>query len=68
MGDEGFLEQVVDRWRMSGIGSGGDMPSQVAMMADAVGLTNNSISDAVADADAGIVAPTRHSPASEIPT
>ncbi|MEQ1716456.1 MAG: DUF87 domain-containing protein [Hyphomicrobium sp.] len=39
MGDEGFLEQVVDRWRASGIGSGGDMSSQVAMMADAVGLT-----------------------------
>jgi uncharacterized protein len=42
MGDEGFLEQVVDRWRMSGIGNGGDMASQLAMMADAVGLTGNS--------------------------
>lgn len=36
MGDEGFLEQVVDRWRMSGIGSGGDMSQQLAMMADAM--------------------------------
>jgi uncharacterized protein len=42
MGDEGFLEQVVDRWRMSGIGSGGDMSQQMAMMADAVGITGNT--------------------------
>ena len=39
MGDEGFLEQVVDRWRLSGIGAGGDMSQQLAMMADAVGIT-----------------------------
>ncbi len=38
MEDEGFLEQVVDRWRLSGIGSGGDMSQQLAMMADAMGI------------------------------
>ncbi len=42
MGDEGFLEQVVDRWRMSGIGTGGDLTQQLAMMADAVGISSNA--------------------------
>ena len=42
MGDEGFLEQVVERWRMSGIGSGGDMGQQLAMMAEAVGIHGNT--------------------------
>jgi DNA helicase HerA-like ATPase len=45
LGDEGFLEQVVDRWRMSGIGSGGDMSQQMAMMADAVGIAGNAETD-----------------------
>lgn len=35
LGDEGFLEQVVDRWRASGVG-GGDTSSQMAMMAEAL--------------------------------
>ena len=43
--DEGFLEQVVDRWRMSGIGSGGDMSQQLAMMADAMGISSTPESD-----------------------
>ena len=38
-GDEGFLEQVVDRWRASGIGMGGDMSQQMGMMAEAMGIT-----------------------------
>ena len=38
MGDEGFLEQVVDRWRASGIGTGGDMTQQLTMMAEAMGI------------------------------
>jgi hypothetical protein len=54
MGDEGFLEQVVDRWRMSGIGSGGDISSQVAMMADAVGIS------AAQDHDADFDTPQSH--------
>ncbi|MBR2537642.1 MAG: ATP-binding protein [Hyphomicrobium sp.] len=48
MGDEGFLEQVVDRWRMSGIGSGGDMSQQLAMMADAMGLPQGEDDEFVA--------------------
>ena len=43
--DEGFLEQVVDKWRMSGIGTGGDMGQQLAMMADAMGIAGNPESD-----------------------
>jgi len=48
LGDEGFLEQVVDRWRASGIGTGGDLSQQVAMMADAVGIaeTQEPVSEA----------------------
>ena len=42
LGDEGFLEQVVERWRASGIGSAGDMSSQLAMMAEAMGITSNA--------------------------
>ena len=40
MGDEGFLEQVVDKWRASGIGTGGDMSQQLSMMADAMSIPN----------------------------
>ena len=46
MGDEGFLEQVVDRWRASGIGSGGDMSQQLAMMADAMGISGSEEQEA----------------------
>ncbi len=49
MGDEGFLEQVVDRWRLSGLGSGGDMSQQLAMMADAVGISGNSDADEIGE-------------------
>ena len=45
LGDEGFLEQVVDRWRLSGIGSGGDMGSQLAMMADAMAIPHQDEGD-----------------------
>ncbi len=40
IGDEGFLEQVVERWRMAGIGSAGDASTQAAMMADALGIAD----------------------------
>ena len=48
-GDEGFLEQVVDRWRASGIGMGGDMSQQMGMMAEAMGLTAPENSTPVAE-------------------
>jgi hypothetical protein len=41
VGDEGFLEQIVERWRSSGTGSG-DTTQQVAMFAEAMGLTPSS--------------------------
>lgn len=41
MGDEGFLEQVVDRWRSSGIAMS-DTNNTVAMMADAMGITSSN--------------------------
>lgn len=46
VGDEGFLEQVVDRWRASGIGMGGDMSQQVSAMAEAMGITPDALPDA----------------------
>ena len=59
MGDEGFLEQVVERWRMSGIGSGGDISTQVAMMADAVGITSSPAAE-TQDHDADYGQPNTH--------
>ncbi|RUP08196.1 DUF87 domain-containing protein [Hyphomicrobium sp.] len=38
LGDEGFLDQIVERWRSSGIPATGDGPHHLAMMADALGL------------------------------
>ena len=38
IGDENFLETIVDRWRTAGLGSGGDTSQQVAMMAEAMGF------------------------------
>ncbi len=40
--DEGFLEQVVERWRASGVGSAGDAAQQAAMMADAIGFSSRN--------------------------
>ncbi len=48
-GDEGFLEQVVDRWRASGIGMGGDMSQQMGMMAEAMGLTASENNTPIAE-------------------
>ncbi|HXF55923.1 MAG TPA: DUF87 domain-containing protein [Hyphomicrobiaceae bacterium] len=41
VGDEGFLEQIVERWRSAGTGSGGDTTQQVALFAEAMGLTSS---------------------------
>ncbi len=41
VGDEGFLEQVVERWRSAGIGTSGDATTQAAMMADALGISSH---------------------------
>lgn len=45
LGDEAFLEQVVERWRSAGIGSSGDATQQAAMMADALGLAGETEAD-----------------------
>ncbi|MGE5267968.1 MAG: ATP-binding protein [Deltaproteobacteria bacterium] len=39
VGDENFLEQVVDRWRAAGAGHGVDTNHQAAMLADAMTIT-----------------------------
>lgn len=41
LGDEGFLEQVVERWRQSGLGAGNDLAHNLSMMAEAVGIGPN---------------------------
>lgn len=38
VGDEGFLEQVVEKWRSSDIGAGTDAAQHAAMMADGLGI------------------------------
>lgn len=38
VGDEGFLEQVVEKWRLAGLGSAGDLASQISMMAEAMNI------------------------------
>ena len=38
LGDEGFLEQIVERWRASGIPATQDTSASLSMMAEAIGL------------------------------
>ncbi len=38
VGDENFLDQVVERWRTAGTGHGVDLNQQAAMLADAMGI------------------------------
>ncbi len=42
VGDENFLEQVVERWRAAGSGAGTDPTMQMAMFAEAMGLSGVS--------------------------
>ena len=42
VGDENFLEQVVERWRASGSGPGTDATAQMAMFAEAMSLSTNN--------------------------
>lgn len=48
LGDEGFLEQVVERWRQSGLGAGGDLSHNLNMMAEAMGISGNEQAQAAA--------------------
>ncbi|HRD76914.1 MAG TPA: DUF87 domain-containing protein, partial [Hyphomicrobiaceae bacterium] len=41
IGDEAFLEQIVERWRNSASGAGGDHGRQLAMLADAMGIADD---------------------------
>ncbi|RUO99932.1 DUF87 domain-containing protein [Hyphomicrobium sp.] len=41
LAEEGFLDQIVERWRASGIPPQGDAPHHLAMMADALGIHAN---------------------------
>jgi hypothetical protein len=56
VGDEGFLEQVVERWRSSDIGAGGELaPYHVAMM-------NESLPEEAPAPEAPRAEPPRHEP------
>lgn len=37
--DEGFLDQIVERWRSAGAGAGTDMTQHMAMFAEAMGIS-----------------------------
>jgi DNA helicase HerA-like ATPase len=41
LGDDGFLEQIVERWRASGIPASSDTTQNISMMADAIGIAGN---------------------------
>ncbi|MDX2155354.1 MAG: DUF87 domain-containing protein [Hyphomicrobiaceae bacterium] len=45
IGDEGFLEQVVERWRHASSGVTGDVAGHTAMFADAMGIQGPSAVD-----------------------
>ena len=52
VGDENFLEQVVDRWRTAGLGSA-DSISGMAMFAEAMGLATHESETAAAPSPEG---------------
>ncbi|MGQ0457085.1 MAG: ATP-binding protein [Hyphomicrobium sp.] len=51
--DETFLEQIVDRWRASGLGSGADSNNGTAMMAEAMGIQGGPSQEGP-DSEAGL--------------
>ena len=42
IGDEGFLEYVVEKWRTSDIGAGGDLSQQAAMLAEGMTIEQSA--------------------------
>jgi hypothetical protein len=49
--DEGFLEQIVERWRQSGIPAS-DLVQSLSMMADAIGIQSNGESESGSNGEA----------------
>ncbi len=47
LGDENFLDQVVERWRTAGMGHGQDASNNAAMLADAVGISGTRVESEV---------------------
>ena len=47
LGDENFLDQVVERWRTAGMGHGQDASHNAAMLADAVGISGTRVESEV---------------------
>jgi len=45
VGDEGFLDQVVERWRASGVGMTADASQQASMMVEALGIGGDPADD-----------------------
>ena len=46
LNDDGFLDQIVERWRASGIPASADVPQHLTMMADALSIYGSSANDA----------------------
>jgi hypothetical protein len=58
LGDEGFLDQIVERWRALAIPAGTDTTHNLSMMADAIGIRETSpLDEAVREALAQRPAP-----------
>jgi DNA helicase HerA-like ATPase len=49
LGDDGFLEQIVEKWRLSSSGAGGESGQQAAMFADALSLADLQPGDGAGD-------------------
>jgi uncharacterized protein len=49
--DEGFLDSIVERWRASSSGGDIDNAQQLAMMAEAIGLSGGDVSEMTQPAD-----------------
>ncbi len=60
VGDEGFLDQVVERWRMAGVSSAGDTSTQAALLADAMGIGSDHDHDHDHEPEAPPIDPYAH--------
>lgn len=64
-GDEGFLDRIVERWRMAGVGAGVDAVQQMTMFVEAMGL--NTVQPPMSAAEPEPPTATEPPPAGEMP-
>jgi uncharacterized protein len=62
VGDEGFLEQVVEKWRSSDIGAGSDATQHAAMMADGLWIDPGPLAPEPLRSSAPVLRPSAPAP------